>query len=262
MFLQGFLCPLALHNFQLQVFVGFGQSRGSFRNPYLQFIPCSCGLRHKDRKQNEDKVVANARDHINPARKDKRTDKHNEDSCENARPDSAKPKGDRNRAEGKRHDCERQVKVKKCLCSGKRRAHGDDRQCVSHSNTKCRVSLGYALAIVSVSAAFAAAQAFLYLHLHLAIMSCSFCAIAITFWYGGVPPGILAVVLVVLIRTFVFSGGTDLISRISYDLVFVLFSVFMAQATRARNELEARVAKRTAALTKANEDLQLENVER
>src|SRR5277367_1684736 len=125
-----------------------------------------------------------------------------------------------------------------------------------------RVVLGYALAIVSVSAAFAAAQAFLYLHLPLAIMSFSFCAIAITFWYGGVIPGILAVVLVVLIRTFVFSTGIDLISRISYDLVFVLFSVFMAQATRARNELEVRVAKRTAALTKANEDLQLENVER
>src|SRR5271166_5307559 len=125
-----------------------------------------------------------------------------------------------------------------------------------------RVALGYALAIASVSAAFAAAQAFLYLHLPLAIMSFSFCAIAITFWYGGVMPGILAVVLVVLIRTFVFSTGIDLISRISYDLVFVLFSVFMAQATRARNELEVRVAKRTAALTKANEDLQLENQER
>ena len=125
-----------------------------------------------------------------------------------------------------------------------------------------RVALGYVLAIVSVSVAFAAAQAFLYLHLPLAIMSFSFCAIAITFWYGGVIPGILAVVLVVLIRTFVFSTGIDLISRISYDLVFVLFSVFMAQATRARNELEVRVAKRTAALTKANEDLQLENMER
>src|SRR5271166_1540114 len=125
-----------------------------------------------------------------------------------------------------------------------------------------RVALGYALAIASVSAAFAAAQAFLYLHLPLAIMSFSFCAIAITFWYGGVMPGILAVVLVVLIRTLVFARGIDVISRISYDLVFVLFSVFMAQATRARNELEVRVAKRTAALTKANEDLQLEIVER
>ncbi len=125
-----------------------------------------------------------------------------------------------------------------------------------------RVAVGYALAIVSVSAAFAAAQTFLYFHLPLAIMSFSFCAIAITFWFGGIGPGILAAVLVVLIRTLVFSRGIDVISRVSYDLVFVLFSVFMAQATRARNELEIRVAKRTAALTKANEDLQLEIVER
>ena len=36
----------------------------------------------------------------------------------------------------------------------------------------------------------------------------------------------------------------------------------MLQATRAKNELETRVAKRTAALTKANEDLHLEILER
>jgi transcriptional regulator with GAF, ATPase, and Fis domain len=125
-----------------------------------------------------------------------------------------------------------------------------------------QTALGYVLAVVSVIAAFVAAQAFLYFHLPLAIMSFSFCAIAITFWYGGIWPGILATVMVVLIRTFIFSRGIDLISRTAYDIVFVLFSVFMAQATRARNELEVRVAKRTAALTKANEDLQIENVER
>jgi transcriptional regulator with GAF, ATPase, and Fis domain len=93
-------------------------------------------------------------------------------------------------------------------------------------------------------------------------MSFSFCAIAITFWYGGIGPGILAAVLVVLIRTFVFFAETDLVSRISYDLVFVLFSFFMAQARRAKSELEVRVAKRTAALSQANEDLQLEISER
>ena len=125
-----------------------------------------------------------------------------------------------------------------------------------------RMFLGYVLAVASVVAAFVAAQAFLYLHLPLAIMSFSFCAIAITFWYSGIGPGILAVVLVVLIRTLVFATGIDLISRISYDVVFVLFSVFMAQATRVKYELESRVARRTAALTKANEDLQLEILER
>jgi transcriptional regulator with GAF, ATPase, and Fis domain len=122
--------------------------------------------------------------------------------------------------------------------------------------------LGYALAVLSVAGAFFAAQAFLHFHLPVAFMSFSFCAIAITFWYGGLGPGILAAVLVVLIRTFVFSPEVDLISRISYDLVFVLFSFFMAQARRAKSELEVRVAKRTAALSQANEELQLEISER
>ena len=64
--------------------------------------------------------------------------------------------------------------------------------------------LGYSLAVLSAAGAFFAARAFLHFHLPLAFMSFSFCAIAITFWYGGVGLGILAAVLVVLIRTFVF----------------------------------------------------------
>ena len=120
----------------------------------------------------------------------------------------------------------------------------------------------YALAVVSIVLAFIAARTFLYFHLPLAIMSFSFCAIAVTFWYGGVRPGILALVLAVLLRTFFSWPETDLISRIIYDLVFVLFAVFMAQAARARSELEARVARRTAALTQANEDLKVEISER
>lgn len=127
---------------------------------------------------------------------------------------------------------------------------------------KLRATLRYALAVVSVLLALTAARAFLYFHLPLAIMSFSFCAIAITFWYAGVGPGILALVMAVLIRTFYFQPEVDWISRITYDLVFVLFAFFMLKATRAKNELEWRVAKRTAALSKANEDLQLEVAER
>jgi formate hydrogenlyase transcriptional activator len=123
-------------------------------------------------------------------------------------------------------------------------------------------ALRYALAVVSVIAAFIAARTFLYFHLPLAITSFSFCAIAITFWFGGIRPGILAVILAVLIRTFFFQPEIDLISNLIYDFVFILFAVFMTQATRARNELESRVAKRTAALTRANEELKLEVVER
>jgi len=122
--------------------------------------------------------------------------------------------------------------------------------------------LGYALAIVSIIVAFTAARTFLYFHLPLAATSFSFCAIGITFWFGGIRPGILAVILAVLIRTFFFQPEVDLISRTVYALVLILFAVFMTQATRARNELESRVAKRTAALTRANEELKLEVAER
>src|ERR1700758_1311180 len=127
---------------------------------------------------------------------------------------------------------------------------------------KVRHSVGYLLAVASVGLAFLAARTFLHYHLPLAIMSFSFCGIAITFWYAGIGPGILALVLAVLSRTFFFQPEVDWISRIAYDLVFLLFSFFMLQATRAKNELEWRVAKRTAALTKSNEDLHQEISER
>jgi transcriptional regulator with GAF, ATPase, and Fis domain len=127
---------------------------------------------------------------------------------------------------------------------------------------KRRHALGYLLAVASVGLALVAARTFLHFHLPLAIMSFSFCAIAITFWYAGIGPGILALLLAVLMRTFIFQPEVDWISRIAYDFVFVLFSGFMLQATRAKNELESRVVKRTAALTKANEDLHQEISER
>jgi formate hydrogenlyase transcriptional activator len=127
---------------------------------------------------------------------------------------------------------------------------------------KLRQALGYLLAVASVGLAFVAATTFLHYHLPLAIMSFSFCAIAITFWYAGIGPGILALLLAVLIRTFFFQPEVDWISRIAYDLVFALFSFFMLQATRAKNHLEWIVTRRTAALTRANETLQQEVVER
>jgi transcriptional regulator with GAF, ATPase, and Fis domain len=123
-------------------------------------------------------------------------------------------------------------------------------------------TFGYLMAVASVGLAFVAARTFLHFHLPLAVMSFSFCAIAITFWYAGIGPGILALLLAVLLRTFIFQPEVDWISRITYDLVFLLFSGFMLQARRAKNELESRVAKRTAALTKANEDLHQEISER
>jgi transcriptional regulator with GAF, ATPase, and Fis domain len=127
---------------------------------------------------------------------------------------------------------------------------------------KLRHALGYLLAVASVGLAFVVARTFLHFHLPLAIMSFSLCAIAITFWYAGVGPGILALLLAVLMRTFIFQPEVDWISRMTYNFVFILFSGFMLQATRAKNELESRVARRTASLTKVNEDLHQEISER
>ena len=127
-----------------------------------------------------------------------------------------------------------------------------------------RVPLGYALTRgrFPLARPLLRRQAFLYLHLPaLAIMSFSSARSRSRFGTEAIAPGILAVVLVVLIRHRLLDWHrSDL--AISDDLVFVLFSDLMAQATRARNELEVRVVKRTAALTKANKDLQRENQER
>jgi PAS domain S-box-containing protein len=124
------------------------------------------------------------------------------------------------------------------------------------------IGLRYGLGLVSLGLALGLANAFLYFHLPQPFTAFALCAIAITFWYGGIGPGILTALLAALIRTFVFQPGVDSLSRIVYDLVFVIFAVLMVQATRARNELEVRVAERTAALTRANQDLKIEIAER
>jgi len=113
----------------------------------------------------------------------------------------------------------------------------------------------YGLALLSVGGAFALAHALVYLHLPQTFTALALSAIAITFWYAGIGPGVFAVLLSLLVRSSIFESDVGALSRALYALVFVLFGVLMTFVARGRRELEKRVAERTKELTAANEEL-------
>lgn len=122
--------------------------------------------------------------------------------------------------------------------------------------------LPYGLAVLAIGAAYGLAHVFLYFHLPQPFAVLALCAIAITFWCCGIGPGILATLLAAAVRTYLFLPEVSTVYLLAYDLIFLVFAMLMTQATRARHELEVRVAKRTEDLSRANEDLKREIAER
>ncbi len=113
----------------------------------------------------------------------------------------------------------------------------------------------YGLAFASVAVALLLDILFHHFNLPHPFAAFALSAIAITFWYGGTKPGIVAVLLSSLIRGFIFEDGTSSLSRVLYELVFLTFAILMIWVRRRKEALEVAIADRTAKLTAANEEL-------
>src|SRR5580700_3703607 len=113
----------------------------------------------------------------------------------------------------------------------------------------------YGLAFASVAGALLLDLLFHHFNLPHPFAAFALSAIAITFWYGGTKPGIVAVLLSSLIRGFIFEGETSRLSRVLYQLVFLTFAILMIWVRRRKEALEVAIVDRTAELTAANEDL-------
>src|ERR1700749_3382443 len=104
----------------------------------------------------------------------------------------------------------------------------------------------YGLAFASVAGALLLDLLFRHFNLPHPFAAFALSAIAITFWYGGTKPGIVAVLLSSLIRGLIFEGETSGLSRVLYQLVFLTFAILMIWVRREREALEVRIEDRTA----------------
>ena len=155
-----------------------------------------------------------------------------------------------------------------------------------------RAAFGYALAIFSVAAALAIKLIALSFGLPYPVSSSFLAAIAVAFWFGGTGPGVLAVLLSFMAfgyfvlphqidyRILLPDGSTKTVymstrisSHLSYFAYFAVVALLMSWfsssrrraerlLSQARSELEIKVEERTAKLSRANEELQTEIVER
>jgi formate hydrogenlyase transcriptional activator len=127
--------------------------------------------------------------------------------------------------------------------------------------------LRYAAAVCSIATALGFALALWHYNLPHPFNAFSFVAIAVTFWYAGTGPGIIAILLACLALTRFHPFGSAGPYSESYLVIYAMFGVlvgwFSVSRQRAekllrdaRNTLEQRVADRTKEFTRANRDLQ------
>jgi formate hydrogenlyase transcriptional activator len=150
---------------------------------------------------------------------------------------------------------------------------------MSHLLSNARRVIGssgrYGLAVASVSAAFSTAILLRHYRLPHPFTAFSLAAIAVTFWYAGTGPGILALVLASLGINHFFVPDLFAIGgpgRASYIFIYLVFGVLVSWfsnsrrraerlLTEARDNLEVRVAERTSELSRTNDRLRNTQVE-
>src|SRR5438309_3789059 len=129
-------------------------------------------------------------------------------------------------------------------------------------------ALRYGAAVISVAVALGMALILRHYALPHPFTSSSFVGIAITFWYAGMGPGLLALLLSYLAMSHFsipnrIGGASSESYLVIYGIFGLLVSWFSSSRRRAerllieaRDNLELRVAERTSELRQANEELQ------
>jgi hypothetical protein len=126
----------------------------------------------------------------------------------------------------------------------------------------------YGAASVSVAIAAAAGLMLRRYDLPHPFSSFSFAAIAVTFWYAGTGPGLLAIALSWSVLSYFFTPLK--VGDLPWDFYLIIYGVFGFLVSwfssariraekllvEARDALEIRVTERTAELTMANQELQ------